>query len=175
MDFLIIILLTVLIIILLITYYLKFVLKKSYFSESFKNKKININIKPLHNNYLYPVCKLKNQCKVAGLKPAFSPTTCTKNGKIIPYANCACVDNNGICKICYPPDKKITDEAQIIYNDNIHMQYHSYSMKKMKPTTLYNINSEPTKKFRKLKGNLTDNEYEKLSNNARIRKNKIVF
>jgi tRNA U54 and U55 pseudouridine synthase Pus10 len=173
MDYLIIILFLVLIIILLISFYIKFILKKNYLYknlnqsiEHFQNISItppplqkNTNLAPLDNNYLYPVCKLTDQCRTAGLRPALSPSICIKNGKIINDSNCACEDENGNCKICYDPIKEINSEATIVYNDNINMDYSAYSIKPVDPDLLIDKN------FSNIQDNSPKNSYEELKNN----------
>ena len=68
-------------------------------------------------NYLFPVKGLGKECEAKGLKPAFMPTICTKEGQMNTYANCKCVDpNTGECKICYPEIKKDAKSRTVIYN-----------------------------------------------------------
>lgn len=67
------------------------------------------------SNYLFPIKGLTKECK-GNLKPAYMPTSCVKNGKLKPFSNCKCVDENGDCKICYDEIKKESKGKPISYN-----------------------------------------------------------
>jgi hypothetical protein len=83
------------------------------FYENFENFKIRPMYKP---DYLFPTKNLTKICAEKGLKPAFGPTSCFKDGQYDPYANCQCLDKQtGECKLCYPDIKKDKTSSSVIY------------------------------------------------------------
>ncbi len=81
--------------------------------ENFENFKERPMYKP---DYLFPTKNLTKICAEKGLKPAFGPTSCFKDGKYDPYANCQCLDKQtGECKVCYPDIKKDETSSSVIY------------------------------------------------------------
>lgn len=85
----------------------------SKYHENFQNFKMRPMYTP---DYLYPTKNLSKICSDQGLKPAFGPTSCFKDGKYDPYANCQCLDKNtGECKVCYKDIKRDKTSSSVIY------------------------------------------------------------
>ncbi len=81
--------------------------------ENFENFKMRPMYQP---DYLYPTKNLSKICSEKGLKPAFGPTSCFKDGQYDPYANCQCLDKNtGECKICYKDITRDKTSSSVIY------------------------------------------------------------
>lgn len=89
------------------------------FYENFENFE-NFKFRPMYQpNYLYPTKNLQKICAEKGLKPAFPPTSCFKDGQYDPYANCQCLDKNtGECKLCYKDIKKDKTSSSVIYKND---------------------------------------------------------
>ena len=68
------------------------------------------------SNYLFPIKGLTKECK-GNLKPAYMPTSCVIDGKLKPFSNCKCINNDGECKECYDEIKKDKNRS-IKYNPN---------------------------------------------------------
>jgi len=69
------------------------------------------------NDYLYPTTGLEERCKAKGLTPSYMPMLCNKaDGNSNPYANCECVDKEGMCAICYEPLTKYQMYAGKIFD-----------------------------------------------------------
>ena len=67
------------------------------------------------SNYLYPIKGLTKECE-GDLKPAYMPTSCVIDGKLKPYRNCKCMNNDGECKVCYDEIKKESKGRSLSYN-----------------------------------------------------------
>lgn len=79
----------------------------------------NFRVNEKFSNYLFPIKGLEKECEKKGLKPAYLPTSClNSNGNIKPFSNCKCVDDEGVCKICYPKIVKDSVGSSVVYNPN---------------------------------------------------------
>jgi hypothetical protein len=81
----------------------------------FLNKR---NIKEhFENDYLFPTQKVQEICNKKGLEPSYMPQLCYKaDGSSNPYANCQCVDKDGMCALCYDPMVKYEMYAGKIFD-----------------------------------------------------------
>ncbi len=88
-----------------------------YGIQQYYEKFENFKMRPMYQpDYLFPTKKLSKICAEKGLKPAFGPTSCFKDGQYDPYANCQCLDKQtGECKLCYPDIKKDETSSSVIY------------------------------------------------------------
>ncbi len=84
------------------------------FYENFESFKMRPMYQP---DYLFPTKKLQSVCDKYGLKAAFGPTSCFKDGQYDPYANCQCLDKaTGECKLCYPKITRDETSSSVIYS-----------------------------------------------------------
>lgn len=88
-----------------------------YYQVKLSYKEYFIN--PNNIAYLKSVQNIPNECLNKGLNPTYMPKVCYVNGVLDSYANCKCEDNNGNCKVCFPPILKYEKNSEMIYNSNV--------------------------------------------------------